>query len=223
MFPILSAYRRTAGCGVRSWLQGRRPAGMAQRQCCNGAAAEWEGKRSCFPCLRRKRLFCRLRALACGLSGRSFRTAVFSWRREGHDEDHNTATAHTDLLYGDGACRQACCMPFTAILTDFVRIPGGSLATGFALAFLVIGVSLVPVRGAGTLMGFVQGAMALFLGMSGYQGAGTGHLHPARAGHRPVRGGYERTGCALFYADLCALQLQHARCSATRWSSTCTA
>ena len=62
-------------------------------------------------------------------------------------------------------------MPFTAILTDFVRIPGGSLATGFALAFLVIGVSLVPVRGAGTLMGFVQGAMALFLGMSGYQGA----------------------------------------------------
>lgn len=62
-------------------------------------------------------------------------------------------------------------MPFTVILTDFVRIPGGSLATGFALAFLVIGVSLVPVRGAGTLMGFVQGAMALFLGMSGYQGA----------------------------------------------------
>ena len=60
--------------------------------------------------------------------------------------------------------------PFTSVLTDFFRIPGGSLATGFALAFLVLGVSLVPVRGAGTLMGFVQGTLALVLGMSGYQG-----------------------------------------------------
>jgi LytS/YehU family sensor histidine kinase len=60
--------------------------------------------------------------------------------------------------------------PLTNVLTDFARIPGGSLATGFSLMFLVIGSALVNSYFVGTLMGFVQGMLALFLGMTGYQG-----------------------------------------------------
>ena len=62
--------------------------------------------------------------------------------------------------------------PVTNVLTDFFRIPGGSAAAGFSLAFLVIGRELVPgFRGAATMMGLIQGILALMLGFSGYQGA----------------------------------------------------
>ena len=61
--------------------------------------------------------------------------------------------------------------PVTNILTDFFRIPGGSAAVGFSLAFLVIGRHMVSVPCAGTLMGFAQSVLALALGMSGYKGA----------------------------------------------------
>ena len=60
--------------------------------------------------------------------------------------------------------------PVTNVLTDFFRIPGGSAAVGFSLAFLVIGRELVPMPGAATAMGFVQALLAIALGMSGYQG-----------------------------------------------------
>lgn len=61
--------------------------------------------------------------------------------------------------------------PFTNVLTDFIRLPGGSAAVGFSLAFLVIGREMVPMfRWAATLMGFLQGVLGLMLGFSGYQG-----------------------------------------------------
>ncbi len=60
--------------------------------------------------------------------------------------------------------------PVTNVLTDFFRIPGGSAAVGFSLAFLVIGREAVPFFGSATLMGLIQGLLALALGMSGYQG-----------------------------------------------------
>jgi len=60
--------------------------------------------------------------------------------------------------------------PLLNVLTDFFRIPGGSAAVGFSLAFLVIGRELVPVFGAATAMGFIQSLLAIALGMSGYQG-----------------------------------------------------
>ena len=60
--------------------------------------------------------------------------------------------------------------PVTNVLTDFFRIPGGSAAVGFSLAFLVIGREAVPFFGSATLMGFIQSLLALALGMSGYQG-----------------------------------------------------
>ena len=60
--------------------------------------------------------------------------------------------------------------PVTNVLTDFFRIPGGSAAVGFSLAFLVIGREAVPFFGSATLMGLIQGLLALAMGMSGYQG-----------------------------------------------------
>lgn len=61
--------------------------------------------------------------------------------------------------------------PLTNTLTDFFRIPGGSAAMGFSLAFLIVGKKIVPLPFAATAMGFVQSLLALGLGMSGYQGA----------------------------------------------------
>ncbi len=60
--------------------------------------------------------------------------------------------------------------PVTNVLTDFFRIPGGSASVGFSLAFLVIGREAVPFFGSATLMGLIQGLLALAMGMSGYQG-----------------------------------------------------
>lgn len=60
--------------------------------------------------------------------------------------------------------------PVTNMLTDFIRIPGGSAATAFSIMFLAVGCSAVNYYLAGTCSGFVQGIIALILGMSGYQG-----------------------------------------------------
>lgn len=60
--------------------------------------------------------------------------------------------------------------PVTNLLTDFLRIPGGSAATAFSLAFLVVGTGGLRWRWATTAAGFIQGLLALWLGMSAYQG-----------------------------------------------------
>jgi len=61
--------------------------------------------------------------------------------------------------------------PVTNAVTDFFRIPGGSAAMGFSLAFLIIGKQIAPLPWAASAMGFVQSLLALGLGMSSYQGA----------------------------------------------------
>ncbi len=60
--------------------------------------------------------------------------------------------------------------PLTNGLTDFFRIPGGSTAIGFSLAFLIVGKRLVSVPFAGTLMSTAQALLALAFGFSGAQG-----------------------------------------------------
>lgn len=60
--------------------------------------------------------------------------------------------------------------PFTNILTDFIRIPGGGAATAFSLMFLLVGTSAVNWRWAAAYSGFIQSIIALSLGMSSYQG-----------------------------------------------------
>jgi len=61
--------------------------------------------------------------------------------------------------------------PCTNLLTDLIRLPGGGTSAGITLAFLVLGASFSQFKAAGTLIGFVQGLLALFLGMAGHQGA----------------------------------------------------
>ena len=60
--------------------------------------------------------------------------------------------------------------PAANLLTDSLHIPGG-IGTGFSLMFLVIAAMLLPGFGCGTLMGAVQSAIALSLGMVGSMGA----------------------------------------------------
>jgi len=60
--------------------------------------------------------------------------------------------------------------PLCNIVTDFIRIPGGGAATAFSLMFLIVGTGHIRWRWAATAAAFVQGLIALSLGMSSYQG-----------------------------------------------------
>ena len=60
--------------------------------------------------------------------------------------------------------------PVANILTDFLRVPGG-IGTSFSLMFLVVAAMIVRKRGCATIMGIVQSAIALSLGMVGSMGA----------------------------------------------------
>lgn len=59
--------------------------------------------------------------------------------------------------------------PAANILTDSLHIPGG-VGTSFSLMFLVLAAVLMPGFGCGTLMGLVQGVLALSMGMVGSMG-----------------------------------------------------
>ena len=59
--------------------------------------------------------------------------------------------------------------PVANLLTDSLHIPGG-IGTSFSLMFLVVAAVLTPGFGCGTLMGAVQSAIALSLGMVGSMG-----------------------------------------------------
>ncbi len=60
--------------------------------------------------------------------------------------------------------------PITNVLTDLIRIPGGGAAAAFSIMFLAVGTGGLQWRWATTAAAFVQGMIALSLGMSSYQG-----------------------------------------------------
>lgn len=60
--------------------------------------------------------------------------------------------------------------PFANLITDALHIPGG-IGTGFSLMFLVVAAALTRGRFCGAIMGTVQSALALSLGMVGSMGA----------------------------------------------------
>ncbi|MBR4878456.1 MAG: hypothetical protein IKU13_01325 [Clostridia bacterium] len=60
--------------------------------------------------------------------------------------------------------------PFANIITDSLHIPGG-ISTAFSTVFIVVAVELVGVRWSGSLMGLVQGGLALAMGRVGSMGA----------------------------------------------------
>jgi len=60
--------------------------------------------------------------------------------------------------------------PAANLITDALRIPGG-VGTSFSLMFVVIAAALTPGFGSGTLVGAVQGLLALVTGRIGSMGA----------------------------------------------------
>ena len=60
--------------------------------------------------------------------------------------------------------------PFANVITDSLRIPGG-ISTAFSTVFVVVAVELVGMKWAGSLMGLVQGGLALAMGRVGSMGA----------------------------------------------------
>lgn len=72
--------------------------------------------------------------------------------------------------------------PLANIITESLRIPGG-ISTGFSIMFLVIAVEVVRMKRCGTLMGTVQGFLALVLGRIGSMGlfAPIGYIMPGIA------------------------------------------
>ena len=59
--------------------------------------------------------------------------------------------------------------PFANIVTEALHIPGG-VSTGFSIMFLVIAKEVVRKKFSGTMMGTVQGFLALALGRIGSMG-----------------------------------------------------
>lgn len=59
--------------------------------------------------------------------------------------------------------------PFANVITEVLHIPGG-ISTGFSIMFIVIAVEIVNLRYAGTLMGTVQGFLAVAMGRVGSMG-----------------------------------------------------
>ena len=50
--------------------------------------------------------------------------------------------------------------PAFNLITDFVRVPGGSMTAGFSLLFLVFAAARIRKPGTALLMGLVQAAMS---------------------------------------------------------------
>lgn len=60
--------------------------------------------------------------------------------------------------------------PVFNLLTDFIRIPGGSVTAGFSMLFIVFGAAYVQKKGTGALMGLVQAVISLTTGISATAG-----------------------------------------------------
>ena len=60
--------------------------------------------------------------------------------------------------------------PFANIITESLHIPGG-ISTAFSTMFLVVACQFADMKWCGSLMGLVQGALALAMGRVGSMGA----------------------------------------------------
>ena len=60
--------------------------------------------------------------------------------------------------------------PVFNVLTDFIRIPGGSATAGISVMFLVAAAALIRKRGTALLAGLLQGLLSLATGISAAAG-----------------------------------------------------
>jgi len=75
------------------------------------------------------------------------------------------------LMAALGIAAKTVVTPLAHMITGPLYIPGGAVAGGFYMLFLVLAVSLTGVRGAVGLCGLCQGIMVLALGGAGSHGA----------------------------------------------------
>lgn len=61
-------------------------------------------------------------------------------------------------------------VPLTHIITGPLFIPGGAIAGGFYMFWIVLGVGIVKKTGTGTLIGIVQGILVIATGTMGTHG-----------------------------------------------------
>jgi len=74
------------------------------------------------------------------------------------------------LLAALGIAIKIVIVPFVHILTGPLFIPGGAIAGGIYMLFIVLAVSLTGKPGAAVLCGFVQAIMVLVIGAGGHHG-----------------------------------------------------
>jgi len=75
------------------------------------------------------------------------------------------------MLAALGIAVKSVIVPLVHIFTGPLYIPGGVVAGGIYMLFVVLSVSLTGLRGAAAFCGFCQGLMVLVLGMGGSHGA----------------------------------------------------
>ena len=75
------------------------------------------------------------------------------------------------LLAAMGVAVKSVITPLTHLLTGPLYIPGGVVAGGIYMLFLVLAVSLTGKQGAAVFCGFCQGLMVLVIGAGGSHGA----------------------------------------------------
>jgi hypothetical protein len=75
------------------------------------------------------------------------------------------------LLAAMGIAVKTVIAPLVHLLTGPLYIPGGVVAGGIYMLFLVLAVSLTGKRGAALFCGFCQGIMVLIIGAAGSHGA----------------------------------------------------
>ena len=75
------------------------------------------------------------------------------------------------LLAALGIAVKTVIVPLTRLVTGPLFIPGGVVAGGIYMLFLVLAVSLTKQRGAAAFCGFCQGVMVLILSVGGSHGA----------------------------------------------------
>ena len=74
------------------------------------------------------------------------------------------------LMAAMGIAVKSVIVPLVHIITGPLYIPGGVVAGGIYMMFLVLAVSLTGVRGAASLCGLCQGVMVLIIGVAGSHG-----------------------------------------------------
>lgn len=75
------------------------------------------------------------------------------------------------LMASLGIATKSIIVPLIHIVTGPLYIPGGALAGGFYMMWLVLGAGFINKKGAATLVALVQGIMMMVMGIYGTHGA----------------------------------------------------